>query len=251
MQEAQQPSEVKAEVQAETPAAVSVKKKSGKGKWIACCLIIVILCCVCTSVTGYFAIFKMPDLIRFVARSEKDTTMTRYSADEVQKFDWDTYVAEHPVKTLANKSSEVELTEELFLKAMLNNPENRYMADYMGLDIKPGVMKIQIDLGSIMAVEAQKDPTSFTGLPFKPEDLKGTYVNIELNTSSDNKSIIFKSVRLGESPLDLNTLASDFLREIETKIKETDGYEAIEEIEFKDGKVRMVLKDTSFLENTK
>jgi hypothetical protein len=235
--------EVQPEVVMQT--STPVQKSGGKGKWIACCLILVILCCCCTVATSYITFFKTVDAIKFIAKSDKNTTLTYLKPTDVSPdFDWDTYIKQNTPKDLGNGTSEVYLTEEFLLKLFMGDPKYNYMADYVGIKIKKDLMIIQIDAGSIIAEEVKKGNTEMPeGFTINPEDLRKTYVNIELSTTSDHKEVSIKTVKIGDSFFDLNTFFPDAIKEIEAEVRKSDTYEDIKEIEFLDGKIRMIIKD--------
>jgi hypothetical protein len=240
--EVARPEPIQPEIVAST---VPAQKSGGKGKWIACCLFLVLLCCCCTVATSYITFFKTIDAIKFVAKSDKNTNLTYITpAEAAIPMDWNQYVEQYPPKLLGNGTNEAYLTEKSLLMIFLSDTDYNSMADYIGLKITKDLMVIQIDAGSIMAEEIkQGNQTMPEGFNFNPEDLRGVYLNIELTTTPDHKEVKIKSIKIGDSFLDMNTFFPDLIKQIEDEVRKSDAYVDMKEIEFQDGKVRMIVTD--------
>jgi len=229
------------------PAAVvepvQVKKGRGNGfKCFCCCGLVLLFCCLFTVGSIYLLMNKSGAVLRFISGSQKTDGMSYLSTANAGKFNIDTYVQTNPPKELGNGKFEMVLTEEVFLELLFSSPENAFLADYVGIDIKEGTFKVQIDLGKLLHDQALlTGGLGMNGIMINTSDLPGTYVNIELTANGDKMTI--KSVRLGESALDLATMNKEYFDSLIAELEASEAYKSIETIEFNDGYVRLVMNE--------
>lgn len=223
-----------------TTTTETKKSGGGCGKWIACCLVVLILCVACTLGTGYLLIFRTGDVIKAIANSNRDTTLTRVTTQEALAFNYETYFTQNPPRALADGSFETTIPDDVLLKMMFNSPDLNYMADFVGIKSSNGVLKLQIDIGSIAKYEMDKSGGyDVLGMKVDTSNFAGIYLNIELMNSATN-ILELKSVKLGDSFIDLTSFVKDIVNQATAEGGSNELLESFESLTFNDGSIVVV-----------
>jgi len=199
--------EVKAQEAVAQPATTPVQaevKKSGMGcfakSMIFSCLGLILCCCVTVVLSFAAPSVILPTAMNYIAAGNQgpDEDLTRVESNEVEKY----------LEQAESKSGEmnedgtikVQYSEQEFVASLLSafNASDKPLA--IGVDFEEAYMKVQFDIGVILASMEETDtsveePADFSGL-------EGYYATLEFTTSDDGSKLIFENFSLGNTVLD-------------------------------------------------
>lgn len=181
-----------------TPAG----KKGGMGCFakgcIASCVVLLLCCCV----TIVLAVAAPSVFAQMVASGSKgpDQSLTRITRAETP------ILMEEISNTMPELVGDdgltysVTITEKQFLASIVSGMGTDIDPNALGLDFENNRAKFEIDF-SVLAAALKNDPQFAEQISFKPEDVKGVYITMELSNDSEG-NLVFENLSLGNTVLD-------------------------------------------------
>jgi hypothetical protein len=247
--------EVKAQEPVAQPVTTPVQaepKKGGMGCFakfmIIGCLGLLLCCCVTVVLSFAARSVILPTAMNYIAAGNQgpDKDLTRVGSEEVEKY----------LDQAENKSGEmnedgtlkVQYSEEEFVASLLSafNATDKPLA--IGVDFEESYMKVQFDIGVIMASMQEADTTAEEQADFS--GLEGYYATLEFTTNEDGSKLIFENFSLGNTVLDpfINSMLTQENKDsISKSIQESmgarseDGSGSIKSIKFLKDAIEIVL----------
>lgn len=235
----------------ETPTATSTttttttvqpqKKSSCLKVGLISCGILLILLIIC-GLVGFFALGSILRSTSNNGQFNRDDYKT-LNPDEIggslsfqEKFE---------AAKLLNPNGEIQITvtEEELLQELARGSDNKDIAKALYLNMKPGSLDIRADLAVLLESLPQEDGQR----GFDPKAFDGVFLILEIETSSDGKSLEVKNASVGlpfiDTALGGKTLGRDIEKGLNDGLKEglsEEGYK-IEKIEIKETEMIVTL----------